>query len=330
LSKAVSSNYDPKLYPTNARKASPIAVLTAVAGLAACALDSAGYVPGEDPGIDVTLVPVSVVGGAGAASPSMSGDGRQIGFAAAVAARAGRVFVVDSMAGALVQVDVFGNDVRLVRELADAGTSGLYVTEDLIVYVVDRQSRSVLEIGEGGWERQRYADRRLIPAPIDVTAIDWGSTLVIADELSRRLVLFDSLSNPAGMMNSTLSPVMSAASIGAIAASNGSVFVLDTASREAVQLDLQGRPVATYGEDALLAPVAVAADPCGRVFVADGHAQGLFVSSYEYQGTNARAALPVEIVAAVTDLWIDGSELYVAAGPFGVYVMSVQPACMGR
>ena len=324
----VSSFLSRKLGLIYARKVPAIAVFVAAVCLAACAVDSGGYVPGDDPGIDVTLVPVSVIGGA--AGLDTSGDLRQLGFAAAVAARAGRVFVVDSMAGGLVQVDVFGNDVRLIRELRDSSTSGLYVTEDLTIYLVDRHSRSVIEMSDSGWERQRFADPRLIPAPVDVTEINWGSAVVIADELSKRLVLFDSLSNPTGMMNSTLSPVMSAASIGAIAASNGSVFVLDTASREAVQLDLQGRPVATFGEDALLAPVAIAADPCGRVFVADGHVEGLFVSSYEYQGTNARAALPAEIVAAVTDLWIDGSELYIAAGPFGVYVMAMQPACMER
>jgi len=312
----------------NARKAPAFALFAASACLAACALDSGGYVAGDDPGIDVTLVPVSVIGGA--AGLNANGDLRQIGFAAAVAARAGRVFVVDSMARGLLQADVFGGDMRLVRELADANTSGLYVTQDLTIYLVDRHSRAVVEISDTGWERHRYADPRLIPSPVDVTELNWGATVVIADELSKRLVLFDSLSNPIGMMNSTLAPVMSAASIGAIAASNGSVFVLDTASREAVQLDLQGRPVATFGEDALLAPVAIAADPCGRVFVADGHTEGLFVSSYEHQGTNTRAALPGEIVAAVTDLWIDGSELYIAAGPFGVYVMAVQPACMGR
>ena len=324
----MSSFHKRKRNRESARKASAIAVLVAVTGLAACALDSAGYVPGEDPGVDVVLVPVSVIGGTGSLVPG--GDGRQLGFASAVAARAGQVFVVDSMAGGLVQVDVFGNEVRLVAELADSNTSGLYVTQDLTIYLVDRHSRAVVEIGDSGWERQRFADRRLIPAPVDVTAIDWDSTVVIADEMSRRLVLFDSLSNLTGMMNSTLSPVISAASIGAIAASNGSVFVLDTASREAVQLDLQGRPVATYGEDALLAPVAIAADPCGRVFVADGHADGLFVSSYEYQGNSARAALPGQIAAAVTDLWIDGGELYIAAGPFGVHILAIQPACTGR
>lgn len=321
----MSSFRNRKLNPMNARRAAAVASLAAAACLAACAIDSGGYLAGDDAGIDVTLVPVSVIGGA--AGRNMNGNLRQLGFASAVAARAGQVFVVDSMAGGLVRADVFGGDVRLVRELRDANTSGLYVTQDLTIYVVDRHGRAVIELSDSGWERQRFADSRLIPAPVDVSELNWGSTVVIADELSRRLVLFDGLSNPTGMMNSTLSPVISAASIAAIAASNGSVFVLDTASREAIQLDLQGRPVATFGEDALLVPVAIAADPCGRVFVADGHAEGLFVSSYEYQGTNARAALPAEIVAAVTDLWIDGSELYIAAGPFGVYVMAMQPAC---
>lgn len=324
----MSSLRNRKLNLLNARRALAISIFAAAAGLAACAIDSGSYDAGDDPGIDVTLVPVSVIGGA--AGLNMNGELQQLGFAAAVAARAGNVFIIDSMARGLVQADVFGGDLRPIRELADADTLGLYVTRDLVIYVVDRHSRAVIEFSETGWERRRYADPRLIPAPVDVTEIGWGSTLVIADELSKRLVLFDSLSNPTGIMNSTLSPVMSAAAIGAIAAGSGSVFVLDTASREVVQLDLQGRPVATFGEDALLAPVAVAADPCGRVFVADGHAEGLFVSSYEYQGTSARAALPSEIVAAITDLWIDGSELYVAAGPFGVYVMSVQPACMVR
>ena len=326
----MSNTYKRKPKSTIAQKAKPIAALAATAYLSACAIDPAGFEPGDDPGIDVTLVPVSVIGGPGSVSVDANGVPQQLGFAAAVAARAGRVFVVDSMARGLVQADVFGGDVRLIRELRDAGTSGLYVTSDLTIYVVDRQSRAVLEIDDSGWERQRYMDHRLIPAPVDVTEVNWGSTIVIADELSKRLVLFDGLSNPTGMMNSTLSPVISVASIGSVAASNGSVFVLDTASREATQLDLQGRPVATYGEDALLAPVAISADRCGRVFIADGHQDGLFVSSYEYQGTNGRAALPVQVAGAVTDLWIEGGELYVAAGPYGVHVFSIQPRCLAR
>ncbi len=318
-----------KLSQVIAGRVSAIPVLAATAILGACAMGPGGHTPIADVGIDVTLVPISVIGGPGAVNLGLNGGTQQLGFAAAVAARAGQVFVVDSAARGLVQADVFSGELRLIHQLRDADTSGLYVTQDLIIFVVDRHSRAVLELSDTGWERRRYADRELIPAPVDVVELNWGASVLIADALSRRLVLFDSLSNPTGMMNSTLSPVMSVASIGAVAASNGSVFVLDTASREVTQLDLQGRLVATFGEDALLAPVAIAADACGRVFVADGHPGGLFISSYEFQGTNSRAGLSAEIATSVTDLWIDGSELYIAAGPFGVHVMAIQPACTG-
>jgi DNA-binding beta-propeller fold protein YncE len=305
------------------------ASLLLAAVLASCALEPDAYDPGTDAGIDVTLVPLNVIGGVGAVPVEPGGEMQQLGFAAAVAARAGHVYVVDGVALGLVRIDPFGGRPQLLSRLRDATTQGLYVTDDLVIYVVDRHSRAVIELDDSGHLRRRYSDTSLIPAPVDVAALNWGETILIADELSRRLVMFDRLSNPAGMMNSTLSPVMSAASIGSIAAGNGSIFVLDTASREVTQLDMQGRAVATYGEDAFEAPVAIAADACGRVFVADGHSSGLFVSSYDYQGTSSRAALPVEITAAVADLWIDGNELYVAAGPFGVYVMAIQPGCSG-
>ena len=322
--------YERMLSPTYTRRALSFFIAIVAAMFVSCALDSGGYLPGEDPGIDVTLFPVSVIGGSGATSMHANRNIVQLGFASAVAARAGQVFVVDSVARGLVQVGVFGGQLRLIRELRDANTAGLYVTQDLIIYVVDRHDRSVVEISDGGFERRRYADPRLIPAPVDVTEINWGATVVIADELSNRLILFEGLSAPGSLTSSTLSRVMSVASIGAIAASNGSVFVLDTDSREVLQLDLQGRPLAIFGEDVLLAPVAIAADACGRVFIADGHVDGLFVSSYGYQGTNVRAAVPGEIATAITDLWIDSGELYVAAGTFGVYVFSIQPGCLER
>ena len=43
-----------------------LAVLLAMAGLAACALDPDSFDAGGDAGIDVTLVPISVIGGPGA------------------------------------------------------------------------------------------------------------------------------------------------------------------------------------------------------------------------------------------------------------------------
>jgi len=296
--------------------------------LNACALDPGLSDPPPSAGIDVTLTMINEIGGA-TALLNAGGERQQLGYAAAVAAASGYVFVIDSSVPGLLRLDAARGESHLLHGLEDANTAGLYVTTDLIIYVVDRPNRAVLELSDSGWERRRFSDTKMIPAPADVTHTNWGATVLIADELTQRLVMFDSLTSPTGVFTSTLSPVTVAASITAIAATDDSVFVLDAASREVTQLDLYGRVVGTYGEDSLLAPVAMTVDKCRRVFVADGHPDGLLVTSPDSLGDSSRAAIPQEITPAVTDLWIDGNQLYVAAGAFGVYVLAIEPACMG-
>lgn len=301
----------------------PIAFL-----LGACALEPEISEPPPTADIAVTLTPMREFGGGASAPLTATGERQKLGYAAAVAATSGFVFVIDSSVSALVQLDFASGDSRRLQTLDDANTSGMYVTTDLIIYVVDRFNRAVLELSESGWERRVYSDNKLIPAPVDVTQTNWGATVLIADELTQRLVMFDTQSNPTRLFTTTLSPVTIAASISAIAATDNFVFVLDAASREVTQLDLYGRVVGTFGEDSLLAPVALAVDECRRMFVADGHPDGLFVSSPDFYGMDSRAAVPREIAPAVTDLWIDGNDLYVAAGTFGVHVLAIDPPCM--
>jgi DNA-binding beta-propeller fold protein YncE len=297
--------------------------------ISACALDPELNGEQASAGINITLTPIDAFGAGGTSTMMPGTGGAQLGYAAAVAASGGFVYVVDAASSALVRLDPARAEVRVLHPLKDPNTNGLHVSIDQVIEVVDRYNRAVVELDQSGWERRRFMDSQLIPTPVDVTRTNWGSTILIADGISQRLAMFDAMSNPTGLFTTTLSPVAVAASITAIAATVDSVFVLDVASREVTQLDMNGRPVATYGEDALLAPVALAVDECHRVFVADGHSGGLFISSPEFYGTNARAALPPEVAPAVTDLWIDGNTLYVAAGALGVHVMAVDPPCMG-
>ena len=305
--------------------------LTVIAGclLSACASEQGAVSVPMNAGIDVTLTTVSSFGAAGSPNMIAGENPLQLGYAAAVAATGNVIYVIDAAASGLVRLDEASGEVRLLYELRDANTTGLHASRDMIIQVVDRYNRAVIELDQSGWERRRFSDSRLIPAPVDVTQTNWGSTILIADELSQRLAMFDSMSNPTGLFTSTLSPVAAAASIKAVAATASFVFVLDGASREVIQLDLSGRPFGTHGEDALLAPMALAVDECQRIFVADGHSDGLFVTSPEFYGSNTRAALPPEVTAAVTDLWIESNMLYIAAGNLGVYVMAIDPPCLG-
>jgi hypothetical protein len=307
------------------------AVLAGLCLLNACALEPGpAYEPeSQTAGIDVTLTPLDAFGPGGTSTVRPGAGGAQLGYAAAVAASGGLVYVVDGASSALVQLDPARAELRVLYPLRDPNTAGLHVSADQIIEVVDRYNRAVVELDQSGWERRRFMDSRLIPTPVDVTHTNWGNTVLIADGISQRLAMFDAIANPTGPFTTTLSPVAIAASITAIAATDNAVFVLDSASREVTQLDMDGRPVATYGEDSLLAPVALAVDECGRLFVADGHSAGLFVTSPEFYGSNARAALPPQLAPAVTDLWIDGNTMYVAAGSQGVHILAVDPPCMG-
>ena len=313
---------------TGAVRACVSTILCAVF-LGACAADFADGGDAMVAGIDVTLTPIQTFGAGGTSIGLGRADGPQLGYATAVAASGGIIYVVDAALSALVQLDTVRAEIRVLRSLRDPNTNGLHVSMDQIIKVIDTYNRAVVELDQSGWERRRFVDSRLIPTPVDVTQTNWGSTVLIADGVSQRLAMFDATSNSIGLFTTTLSPVAVAASITAIAATVDSVFVLDVASREVTQLDMNGRAVATYGEDALLAPVALAVDECNRLFVADGHPGGLFVTSPEFYGSNSRAALPPEVTPAVTDLWIDGNTMYIAAGTRGVYILAVDPPCMG-
>jgi DNA-binding beta-propeller fold protein YncE len=295
--------------------------------LHACAAGTYAGGPLSSADIEVVLGPAQTIGGGTPGFLTLGGQPHALGFVSAVAASGGYVFVVDSTLPGLLRVDFVSGEMQMLRRLRDATTHGLYVRQDLVVYVVDRQNRAVIELDESGHERHVIYEPELVAMPVDVALTDWGSSVVVADELTQRLVLFESFSTLMGILPNALTPVSVAASISAISGKDQYVFVLDAASREVVQLDLNGRLVATYGEDALFTPVAMAVDECRRIFVADGHPDGLFVTSPDFYGTGARATLPSEIVSTVTDLWIDGNELYVAAGVSGVWVMPIEPGC---
>lgn len=302
------------------------AVWLAAPAIVACSSIPAEFAPGEAPGIDVSLTPVMSY------SDTTTGGGatRRLGYASAVAAENGFVYAVDSSIPAVVELDPGTGNPEVLLPLRDGNTAGLHVTPDYLLYVVDRSSRAVRELDSSGQLRRTFVDNSLIPTPVDVTVANWGSTVVIADELTQRISTFDAIAAPTGLLARTLSPVTVAASIRAISATARFIFVLDTAAREVTQLDLDGRTVATYGEDDLLLPVALAVDECRRIYVADGHGGGLFVTSPDFFGDSARASLPAELVTAVTDLWIDGNDLYVAAGVMGVHAFIIEPPCLAR
>ena len=293
-----------------------------------CSIEElAGIDEYEAPDEDVLLTLIATIGSQ-TFGPMFGGGGRyQLGYATAVAARAGNVYIVDSAARGVVRFDPAMTRAELLFPLADPNTRGLHVTQDLIVYVIDRADRAVVELSDNGTPRRRFSEPGLLPAPVDLALTNWDSTLVVADELTGQLVVFDSMAGPSAVLGANIAGPRLASSLQAISGGQHGIYVLDPGLQEVAQFDLAGRPMGSYGEDHLLAPAALAVDDCGRVFVADGHRDGLFVGLGGVFGRGMRAAVDPVVNAAVTDLWIDGDELYIAAGAAGVLVYLIEPGC---
>ena len=287
------------------------------------ALTPAAYAP-------VTLTPDKQIGSASLLQMQTAEVGGplravQLGYVSAVAARGNDLFVIDVSRRALLRVNLVSGETRVLTSLADASTAGLYVTMDLNVYVVDKSNRSIRQLDWNGTTIRSYADNASMPAPVDVTLVGRGDKIVVADGIFSQLVIFNRLGGVRGVVGEQSTAAEIAQSITSIAAMGQDVLVLDSQMQEVTVFDLSGNRRATYVEDALRSPTAMAVDRCARVFVADQIAGKIYVGLPDM--TTIEALANDNIVNHITDMWIDGNLLYLAAGADGVKVMHIEPSC---
>lgn len=249
------------------------------------------------------------------------------GYTTAVAARGNDLFIVDRSIGQLMHVNLLTGEARSLLTLTDANTKGLHVDEDLTVLVVDSFQRAVLHLTERGQTIAVYRHSEYAPAPVDVTLADWGRAVIVADALQDRFVTFNRYGGVVAVRSAEPGYEPFAGSVGALASSGQSVFVLDDELGEVTRFSLSGQALASYGEDELLMPTALAVDQCGRLFVADQNPGSIFVSVSDMMVSGRRTSLGMLPIDEITDLWSDGDTLYIATGAGGVLVMHVEPGC---
>ena len=115
--------------------------LVATCLLNACALEPGNEAASYTAGIDITLTPLDVFGTGGTSTTQPGAGGAQLGYAAAVAASGGFVYVVDAVSSALVQLDPARAELRVLYPLRDPNTSGLHVSMDQVIDILKDQPR---------------------------------------------------------------------------------------------------------------------------------------------------------------------------------------------
>lgn len=247
------------------------------------------------------------------------------GFVSAVAASGGDLYFIDEGAGQLVRVDLATTTGRVIASLQSPSVPGLYADIDGKVYAVDRAFNRLLVYDSYLSEVRFLPFGSLLGNPLDVAIIGDGHWLFVLDGLNGNIATLDMFGGVSQVIRPELPSAMSFHAPRAIAALGHGLLVLDAGAGQVVEFDYSGRPVGVYADDDLSNPVAIAADSCGRFFVADGNAIYLGFADMSLPGR--RVLVPELPGLEIRDLWSDGTFLYVATRTDGIHVLLIDPSC---
>lgn len=249
------------------------------------------------------------------------------GLVSAVAASPGEIFFVDEGTGYLMRAELATMRADVVARLNDTRTAGLHVDADGSLYVVDRYAREVVRYDPLMRETQRLPVGRFLGNPSDVVFLRADHTLAVLDALDGRIALLDPFGGLLQMYPAMTPDGEVIGSAQVIAAGYSGLFVLDRRGGLVVGLSATGSPVDVYGVEELAEPRALAADACGRLFVADDESGSLYLGFEDVLIPGKRIPVPELAGQDVADLWSDGRFLYVATRGAGIFVLLIDPGC---
>jgi hypothetical protein len=247
------------------------------------------------------------------------------GFISAVAATANDLYFIDEGAGQLVHVDLASMTGRALANLQSPSVPGLYADIDGKVYAVDRARNSLLV------SDNYLSDIRFLPLgsflgnPFDLAMGGQGQWLFVLDNLDGRIATLDVFGGVTQVMRPELPSSMSFITPWAITAVGQSLLVLDGGADQVIEFDHYGNPVGVYAEEDLSNPKALAADYCGRFYVADD--DGLYLGFADMSLPGRRLMLPELAGRNISDLWTDGVFVFVATRDDGIHMLLIDPSC---
>ena len=247
------------------------------------------------------------------------------GFVSAVSVSANDLYFIDEGSGQLVQVDLAAMTAKAIVGLRSPSVPGLHADIDGKVYVVDRANGRLLVYDTYLADIQPLPLGSFLRNPFDVAIGSQGQWLFVLDSLDGTIATVDTFGGVTQVMRPELPSSMSFNTPAAITVVGSSLLVLDAGADQVVEFDPYGRPVGVYAADELANPRALAADACGRFFVADD--EGLYVGFADMSLPGRRVTIPELSGRNISDLWTDGVFVFVATRDDGIHTLLLDPSC---
>ena len=247
------------------------------------------------------------------------------GFVSAVAASANDLYFIDQGAGQLVQVDLATKTGKVLTDLQSPSVPGLFADIDGKVYAIDRARRRLLILDTYLADIQYLPLGSMLGNPLDIAVIGQGQWLLVLDGLQGTIATLDMFGGVSQVMRPESPTSVSFIAPRAMAATEQGFLVLDGGADQVVGFDHYGRTIGVFAEEDLSHATALAADSCGRLFIADD--DGLYLGFADMSLPGRRANIPELVGSDVSDLWSDGAFLFVATRADGIHMLLIDPVC---
>ena len=217
---------------------------------------------------------------------------------------------------------------RPIVNLPSPAVPGLHADIDGKVYVVDRAHGRLLVYDNYLADISYLHLGTFLGNPFDLALGGQGQWLFVLDSLEGTIATVDVFGGVTQIMRPELPSSMAFNKPAAITVVGASLLVLDAGADQVIEFDHYGRPIGVYAADDLGNPRAIAADACGRLYVADD--QGLYLGFADMSLPGRRVEVPEIAANYVADLWTDGEFLFVATRGDGIHTLLIDPGCDAR
>lgn len=266
--------------------------------------------------------------GAGATA---GGEGRvRLVSPVSVAAAATDVYIADAGQRTVFKFDRGTQTVRVFAQVPTLGTrTDLALDRALSLYLADPAASQVLQYDLTGRVEQIYRNATELPQPITVAVDDGRGEVLVGDQLSARILVFNRLGGVVRPIGAGVGGLEGFRSIADMALRVDQLYVSDPNARTVHALSPSGTYRYGFGDEDLTTPGAVATDAYDRVYVADADATIKVFRGGRLEAVVGAAGDPGRLrFQQISDLWSSDDLLYVAdPASASVEVLRIVPPC---
>lgn len=186
--------------------------------------------------------------------------------------RGGGYYIVDAGHGSIFFYNEFKKTLLPVINVSKyfvGDPGGMIQTSDGYLFISDPAGKRVLKFNSEYKLVAIFKDAINLAQPQRLYYDETGQRLFVSDGVFSRILVFNALGTPLYSIGERGGELGQFISLTDFLVNDDNIYVTDSVGLRAQVISIEGQPLRSYGQDALVMPLAIAMDQYGRLYIAD-------------------------------------------------------------